>query len=103
MAWSLSQIVAVGLPGSGMVFYEPTEPYLVFYDIFVRGAFGNYRDMMKEFSFSVIMASWLSFVDNKSLQYNKDVEGIENLPDENYVSVWLAVSLPRYFVGLVLL
>lgn len=25
MAWSLSQIVAVGLPGSGMVFYEPTE------------------------------------------------------------------------------
>ena len=28
MAWSLSQIVAVGLPGSGMVFNEETEHYI---------------------------------------------------------------------------
>lgn len=41
VAWSLSQIVAVGLPGSGMVFYEPTEQYTSFYDIFVRNAFGK--------------------------------------------------------------
>ena len=48
MAWSLSQIVAVGLPGSGMVFYEETEQYPAFYDIFVRNAFGSYRDILKE-------------------------------------------------------
>lgn len=44
MAFSLSQIVAVGLPGSGMVFYEPTEDRLAFYDFFVKNAFGNYRE-----------------------------------------------------------
>ena len=41
MAWALSQVVAVGLAGSGMVFYEPTEQYVSFYDIFTRNAFGK--------------------------------------------------------------
>jgi hypothetical protein len=74
MAWSLSQIVAVGLPGSGMVFEEQTEHYIAFYDIFVNHAFGNYRRLMEAFSFNVIMGSWLSFIGNKSLQVNIDEE-----------------------------
>lgn len=86
VAWALSQIVAVGLGGSGMVFYEPTEQYISFYDIFTRNAFGNYRDVMKEFSFNKIMAEWLSFKNNKSLQYNID-NGEEQYPDENFARV----------------
>ena len=74
MAWSLSQIVAVGLPGSGMVFEEQTEHYIAFFDIFVNYAFSNYRSLMEAFSFNVIMGGWLSFIGNKSLQANIDEE-----------------------------
>jgi hypothetical protein len=55
MAWSLSQIVAVGLPGSGMVFYEPTEDRLAFYDFFVKHAFGNYREILLHLSSFLLM------------------------------------------------
>lgn len=43
MAWSLSQIVSVGLPPavSGASELADTEPYLVFYDLFVKHAFGR--------------------------------------------------------------
>jgi hypothetical protein len=83
MAWSLSQIVAVGLPGSGMVFNEETENYIAFYDLFTTHAFGNYLQLMKDFSFNVIMGEWLSFEGNKSLQYNIEEEGKDSFPDEN--------------------
>lgn len=82
-AWALSQVVAVGLAGSGMVFFEPTEQYISFYDIFTRHAFGSYRDVMKEFSFNKLMAQWLSFLSNKSLQYNI-AAGEVQYPDENF-------------------
>jgi len=100
VAWALSQIVAVGLGGSGMVFYEPTEQYISFYDIFTRNSFGNYRDVMKEFSYNKIMAEWLSFKGNKSLQYNIN-NGEEQYPDENFARVsifcphWLEQALFR--------
>ncbi|KAL7541680.1 LOW QUALITY PROTEIN: hypothetical protein ACHAXR_011131 [Thalassiosira sp. AJA248-18] len=84
MAWSLSQIVAVGLPGSGGTFVEESEHYIAFYDMFVTNGFGNYLKLMKEFSFNNIMGGWLTFENNKSLQYNIDVEETENFPDENF-------------------
>jgi hypothetical protein len=42
---------------------------------------------MKDFSFSRIMASWLSFVENKSLHYNRYLsdDGFAQFPDENFV------------------
>jgi uncharacterized protein (DUF1800 family)/uncharacterized protein (DUF1501 family) len=83
MAWSLSQIVSVGLPNS-FIFNEQTEHYIAFYDLFVKNAFGNYLTLMKEYSFNHIMGEWLSFKGNKSLQYNLEVEGRENYPDENF-------------------
>lgn len=91
MAWSLSQIVAVGLPGSGMVFNEETEHYIAFYDTFVNHAFGDYLTLMKEFSFNNIMGGWLSHKGNKSFQYNKELEGKEVYPDENvsFLSLFL--------------
>jgi len=86
MAWSLSQIVAVGLPGSGMVFNEETEHYIAFYDIFVNYAFGNYRQLMGAFSFNNIMGGWLSFTGNKSLQANIDEE-VRSLHHIQYCSL----------------
>jgi len=95
MAWALSQIIAVGLPGSGMTFYEVTEDRLAMYDFYMKGAFGNYRQMLKDFSYNRIMANWLSFYENKSLQSSivdpcfvksKCKGNIDeaNYPDENY-------------------
>lgn len=65
------------------VFYEETEQFVAFYDIFIRNAFGSYRDILKEVSFNKIMAEWLSFYNNKSLQYNIDTTDEANYPDEN--------------------
>lgn len=85
VAWSLSQIIAVGVKSNGgsRVALEKTEPYLVFYDQFVRNGFGSYRDLMREFSYNVLMAEWLSFVENKSLQWNLMNGNGPNYPDEN--------------------
>ena len=86
VAWALSQIIAVGIVtvGGSRVSLEMTEPFLEFYDQFVRNAFGSYRSLMLEFSFNVLMAKWLSFVDNKSLQWNIMNGNGPNFPDENF-------------------
>jgi len=75
-AWALSQIVTVSTfdgPADLM-----TEMYVSFYDIFVRHAFGNYRNIMQEMTYSPIMANWLTYINNKAV----DVDGL--FPDENY-------------------
>lgn len=116
-AWALSQIIAVGLPGSGRVFYEVrqfnscicneefvhmdstqpiiylplslssksqvNEPYPTFFDQYVRSGFGSYRKLLKSMSFNLIMSEWLTFLRNKSLQYNIN-NGYYSPPDENY-------------------
>ena len=64
MAWALSQILVVTpkqINEDGL-----TEAYLNFYDIFVRNAFRNYRDVLKEVSMSPMMAEMLSFLESKS-------------------------------------
>ena len=64
MAWALSQILIVTpkqIGESGL-----SEAYLNYYDIFVRNAFGNYRDVLKEVSQSPMMAEMLSFLESKS-------------------------------------
>ena len=49
-----------------------------YYDIFVRNAFGNYRDVLREVSYSPVMGSMLTYVDSKSLSASGFVA------DENY-------------------
>ena len=83
MSWALSQIWSVGLPGSGTTFWEVNEPYPHFYDHFNRHGFGSYRKLMKAMSYNVIMGQWLTFINNKSLQYNINT-GDNGEPDENY-------------------
>jgi len=46
MAWALAQIITT-VPAN-INAYENTEIYTQFYDIFVKHAFGNYRDILGE-------------------------------------------------------
>jgi uncharacterized protein (DUF1501 family)/uncharacterized protein (DUF1800 family) len=82
-AWALSQILVV--VASGIDAYDHTEIYLTYYDIMVRNAFGNYRDILKEVSYSPLTAEHLSYLASKSHAYvfedeNKRVTSA----DENY-------------------
>ena len=76
MAWALSQIFVVGEEGSNQASYA--ERWLTYYDIFVRNAFGNFRDLLGEVTYSPHMAYYLTYENNSSLAYDG------NFPDENY-------------------
>ena len=54
VAWALSQILVVSSEGAGGT--AETEKFMVYYDILVRNAFGNYRDVLREVSYSPVMA-----------------------------------------------
>jgi len=81
VAWALSQILVIG----GTVLQPThTEQHLAYYDIFVRHAFGSFRDVLKDVSLSPMMAKYLDYYQSKSTGYiwqkSKDLE----YPDENY-------------------
>ncbi len=83
MAWALSQLLAV----SSATFQDTpysNEMYTVYYDIFVRNAFGNYRDVLREVSYSPLMAHMLTFYDSKSQEYNWETTKEIQHADENY-------------------
>jgi hypothetical protein len=48
---------------------DNSEWFLSYYDIFVRNAFGNYRDVLREVSYNPLMAENLSFLKSKSSAY----------------------------------
>lgn len=73
VAFALSGILVVGYPA-----YQHHEARMVYYDIFVRHAFGNYRDVLKEVSHHSLMGDWLTFRGSKSYPSSG------TLPDENY-------------------
>lgn len=60
------------------------EIYHSYYDIFVRHAFGNLRDVLREVSRSPLMADFLTFLKSKGRHYT------DLAPDENF-----AVLPPR--------
>lgn len=76
VAWALSQIFVVNEDGAGST--DTSEMYATYYDIFVRNAFGNYRDILKEVSYSVVMEKMLTFLNTRSYASS----GVA--PDENY-------------------
>lgn len=74
-AWSLAQIFV----NSGKELYEEiSETWMSYYDIFVRHAFGNVLDILKEVTFSPQMGMYLTFIRNKSFRKSG------TFPDENY-------------------
>lgn len=50
-----------------------------FYDIFVRNAFGNYRDVLREVAFHPVMGRYLSSIGNQKARPE-----INQYPDENF-------------------
>jgi cullin-associated NEDD8-dissociated protein 1 len=81
VAWALSSIFIVTMNDIGR---EGVEPWAVYQDIFVRNAFGNFFDILKEVTFSPIMAEMLTYKNNKSLAYQIERNGAQLFPDENF-------------------
>jgi len=46
---------------------QTTEAFIKYYDIFVRHAFGNYLDILKEVAYSPIMGENLSYIGSISV------------------------------------
>ena len=77
IAWALSQYFVVGEEGSNQP--GTTERWLNYYDIFVRNAFGNFRDILEEVTWSPHMGYYLSHIENKKADPIKGT-----FPDENF-------------------
>ncbi len=75
VAWALAQILVIGENGSR----ENNKPNQLanYYDIFVRNAFGNYRDILQEVTVSPKMGDYLTLVNNRKANATTQ-------PDENY-------------------
>ena len=73
-AWALAQVYVVS---DGDVAPASTEAHAAFYDIFVRHAFGSLRDVLREISYSPLMARYLTFHGNARFDGH-------TYPDENY-------------------
>jgi len=83
MAWALSQILVIvkdGIPSQD----RNTEMFLQYYDIMVRNAFGNYFDILKEISYSPLMAMHLTYLRSTSTAYEWQANRIVAFADENY-------------------
>ena len=91
VAWAFAQLLVVARGAIG-VQSSHSEVFLGYYDILTRNAFGNYRDMLREISYSPMMAENLSFLQSKSAAYMWETQGKISFADENFVSYALLVS-----------
>lgn len=74
MAFALSQILVYSDAA------DSDQPMRAFYqDILIRNAFGNYRDLLEEVTFSPAMGEWLTYRGNRKGDASKG-----RMPDENY-------------------
>jgi hypothetical protein len=76
VAWALSQIFVMG--DNNELIQNSVDAWANYADIFVRHAFGNYRDMMREVSYNPIMSYYLTYIESQSYQVSR------TYPDENY-------------------
>lgn len=78
VAFALSEILVVSNFGGDFLFFEPRA--LGYYqDIMVEGAFGNYRDILQDVTYSPAMAYYLTYLGNR-----KGDPDTGRMPDENY-------------------
>jgi len=76
VAFALSQIFVVSRIGS---LSGETDALMTFHDILYQGAFGNYKDILEDVTYSMPMAIYLSHFRNQ----REDIVG-QTYPDENY-------------------
>eukprot|EP00934_Nitzschia_sp_Nitz4_P004476 Nitzschia sp. Nitz4//scaffold371_size14297//6040//11866//NITZ4_008941-RA/size14297-augustus-gene-0.3-mRNA-1//-1//CDS//3329549584//4466//frame0 len=82
VAWALYQILVVS-PNS-ISRPKITEAYLAYYDIFVRHAFGNYFDILKEVTYSPLMGEMLTYINGRSTGASIQRSDSPQSVDENY-------------------
>jgi uncharacterized protein (DUF1800 family) len=76
VAFALSQILVIGALDSLGNEQEGVSNY---YDILVRNAFGNYRDLLEEVTLNPVMGHYLSMKGNRKPDAEENIR-----PDENY-------------------
>ena len=83
IAFALMQIFSLPKMSIASEFLN-TEAFVQYYDIFVRHAFGNYRDILSEISYNPLNAESLSYINSRSVAhiFKKDASVV--YPDENY-------------------
>ncbi|MEL7285606.1 MAG: DUF1800 family protein, partial [Pseudomonadota bacterium] len=74
MAFALSQIIVYSDAGR---INQLMRAY--WQDILIRNAFGNFRDLLEEVTYSPAMGTWLTYASNR-----KSDERTGRMPDENY-------------------
>ena len=75
MVFALSQILVVSENGLG----NRADRFAAYMDVLSRNAFGNYRDLLEEVTYSPIMAEYLTYLRNRKGDPNSG-----RTPDENY-------------------
>lgn len=83
VAFAIAQIFAI-TPVNIITENTHTEGYISYYDIFVRHAFGSYFDILKEVSYSAMMAEMLTYMFSKSSAFQWERESKKFFADENY-------------------
>ena len=101
VAFALSHILVV-VPGAIGVSGDHSEAFLAYHDIFVRNAFGSYRDILKEVSYNPLMAENLSFLQSKSTAHMWEFLKKHAFADENYGREIMQVSKPRHHTPILL-
>eukprot|EP00931_Biecheleriopsis_adriatica_P067095 TRINITY_DN4129_c0_g1_i1.p1 TRINITY_DN4129_c0_g1~~TRINITY_DN4129_c0_g1_i1.p1 ORF type:complete len:1919 (+),score=336.86 TRINITY_DN4129_c0_g1_i1:71-5827(+) len=72
-AWALSQIFVAGKSD-----HKYNELWINYYDILVRNALGNFRDVLREVTYSSVMGDYLTYKGSTSFDHSN------TYPDENY-------------------
>ncbi len=79
MAFAFNQVFPVVKP-----YFGPSEVFVYYHDIFVRNAFTNFKDILREVAYSPLMAVNLSYLTSKSMAYVKEELNQTSFADENF-------------------
>lgn len=78
VAWGLSQQFVISGDGFPRTHVRDIEQWTQYHDIFVRHAFGNLRDVMREVTYSPMQGKYLTFLGSRSFARSG------TYPDENF-------------------
>ena len=79
VAYALSQIIVVSHHETASATYNRPRAVAYYQDVLTRNAFGNYRDILEEITYSPAMGLYLTYYQNQ-----KEDPATQRMPDENY-------------------
>jgi len=80
MSWALSQIINV----TPTIFPGGNECNMYLYDLYMKNALGNYKDLLREISYNPKMVDMMNTLGSHSVQYQYDMSRKTLWSDENY-------------------